>query len=130
MLLEESHCAAVCEVSFAPPGAFGVNGSGSGPQVVVSASADGSLRGWTLAGPEARPRRTMEAMCKNVGGAQCVAFTADAVLTGRVTSPLNMDISYRALNPLLCLQQLQHSSLALLADDTEAAENLNSKHSV
>jgi len=53
----------------------------------VSASADGSLRGWTLAGPEARPRRTMEAVCKNVGGAQCVAFTQDAVLTGRATSP-------------------------------------------
>jgi len=34
------------EVNFAPPGAFGVNGSGSGPQVVVSASADGSLRAW------------------------------------------------------------------------------------
>jgi WD40 repeat protein len=77
-LLEESHCAAVSEVSFAPPGCFGVNGDG-GPKVVVSASADGSLRAWAL---EPRLRGVMKAACKNVGGATCVAFTPDALLTG------------------------------------------------
>lgn len=88
-LLEESHCAAVSEVCFAPPGSFGVKTGGGGgddgeeggggPKVVVSASADGSLRAWAL---EPRLRGVMKAVCKNVGGATCVAFTPDALLTG------------------------------------------------
>jgi len=93
-LLEESHLAGISEVSYAPPGGalarLGGGGGGGGgggdsdegnnsSKVVVTASADGSLRAWAL---EPRLRSAMKTMCKEVGGATCVAFTPDALLTG------------------------------------------------
>ena len=79
-LLDESHQGPLSEVVFAPPGCFGVSDDpGDGTKVAVSVSTDGSLRAWSVL-PQLR--QSLKAVCKNAGGASCVAFTPDALLTG------------------------------------------------
>lgn len=83
VLLEESHVAPVKMVKFAPGEAsFGLNnGPVGGPTIdgLVTASADGQIRGWTL---DPRPICLMRAGLRTGAVPLCVAVTSLTTMTG------------------------------------------------
>jgi len=83
VLLEESHVAPVKMVKFAPGEAsFGLNnGPAGGPTIdgLVTASADGQIRGWTL---DPRPICLMRAGLRTGAVPLCVAVTSLTTITG------------------------------------------------
>jgi WD40 repeat protein len=83
VLLEESHVAPVKMVKFAPGEAsFGLNnGPAGGPTIhgLVTASADGQIRGWTL---DPRPICLMRAGLRTGAVPLCVAVTSLTTMTG------------------------------------------------